>query len=62
VGFLHQVDDALHSLNDVAGFGRVGLRFLTGAGAALGVAGAFTEAVGEVAATNVVEVTVKKPK
>jgi hypothetical protein len=61
-GFLHHVDDALHSLKDVIGFGRVGLRLLTGAGAASGVTGAFTEAVGEVAAASVVEVVVKEPK
>jgi hypothetical protein len=24
-GFLHHVDDSLHSLNDIIGFGRVGL-------------------------------------
>jgi hypothetical protein len=40
----------------------VGLRFLSGAGAASEVVGAFTEAVGEVAAASVVEVIVKEPK
>jgi hypothetical protein len=40
----------------------VGLRLLAGAGAASGVTGAFTEAVGEVAATSVVEVAMKEPK
>jgi hypothetical protein len=36
--------------------------FLLELGAASGVAGAFTEAIGEVAATSVVEVAVKEPK
>jgi hypothetical protein len=40
----------------------VGLRLLAGAGAASGVAEAFAEAVGEVAAASVGEVTVKEPK
>jgi hypothetical protein len=41
---------------------RHGYSFLLKLGAASGVVGAFTEAVGEVAATNVVEVAVKEPK
>jgi hypothetical protein len=60
-GFLHHVDDALHSLNDVVGFGRVGLRLLARAGGGVRVVD-FTRAVGEVAATSVVEVAVKEPK
>jgi hypothetical protein len=31
-GFLHHVDDALHPLDDVIGFGRVGHQLLAGAG------------------------------
>jgi hypothetical protein len=61
-GFLHYVDDALHSLNDVIGFGRVGLRLLAGAGGGIGVTGAFMEAVDEVTAASMVEVAVKEPK
>jgi hypothetical protein len=61
-GFLHHVDDALHPVDDVVGFGRVGLRFLVGAGGTLEVVGAFTGAIGEVAAASAVEVMVKEPK
>jgi hypothetical protein len=59
-GFLHHVDDTPHSLNDVIGLGRV-FDFLLELGATSGVAGAFTEAVGEVATASVVEVAVKEP-
>jgi hypothetical protein len=58
-GFLHHVDDFLHPLYDIIGFGRVGLRLFAGARAAFKVVEASTEAAGEVAAAIVVEVTVK---
>jgi hypothetical protein len=61
-GFLHHVDDALHPLDKVIGFGRVGLRLSVRAGGDADVAGTFTEAVGEVVAASVVEVAVKEPK
>jgi hypothetical protein len=55
-------NDALHSLNNVVGFGRVGFRLLVGVGAASEVVRAFTTVVDEVTATSVVEVAVKEPK
>jgi hypothetical protein len=61
-GVLHHVDDALHPLDEIIGFGWVGLRLFARAGAASEVAGALTEAAGEVAPTSVVEVAVKEPK
>jgi hypothetical protein len=61
-GFLHHVDDALQSLNDVIGLGGCIFDFLLELRAASGIAGAFSEVVGEVAAASVVEVTVKEPK
>jgi hypothetical protein len=61
-GFLRHVDDVLHPLDDVVGFGRVGLRLLVGAGGGVRGRWAFTEAVGEVAAASAVEVVVKEPK
>jgi hypothetical protein len=49
-------------MDDIIEFGRVGLRLLVGAGAALDVTGAVTEVVGDVVAASTVEVAVKEPK
>jgi hypothetical protein len=61
-GFLHHVDDALHPLDDIIGFGGWVFDFLLELGAASSIVGAFMEVVGEVAATSMVEVAVKDPK
>jgi hypothetical protein len=61
-GFLHHVNEALHPLDEIIGFGRWVFEFLPELGEASKVVGASTEVVGEVTAASVVEVVVKEPK
>jgi hypothetical protein len=61
-GLLHHVDDSLHFLNDIIGFGGWVFDFKLILGAATGVTGTFMETVGEVGAASVVEVAMKEPK
>jgi hypothetical protein len=60
-GLLHHVDDALHSLNNVIGFGWAG-NAKSETGTATGVTEIFTAVTGEVAAADTAKVAVKKPK
>jgi hypothetical protein len=61
-GFLHHVDDTLHPLDDIIGFGRVGLQLFAGAGGGVKSRRSLRGAVREVVAASMVEVAVKDPK